>query len=44
MGGGQEDEPCILGGVLFEDDAQTDGTGAAERESEETAVGALEEE
>jgi len=45
IGGGQGgDERCILGGVLFEDDAQGDGTGAAGREGEETAVGALEEE
>ena len=28
MGGGQrDDERCVLGGVLFEDDAQGDGTG-----------------
>jgi len=44
MGGGQGgDEPCILGGALFEDNAQRGGSGAAGRESEETAVCALEE-
>jgi len=32
MGGGQgDDERCVLGRVLFEDDAQRDGTRAAGR-------------
>jgi len=43
-GGEEEDEPCIPGEALLEDDAQRDGTGATGREFRETAVGALDDE